>query len=321
VGDVLVLGSLMTDLVARAPRMPLPGESLLGDDFGTFIGGKGCNQAIAAARMGASVALIGAVGADAFGDAFFPLLEREHVDARHVARLAEAGTGVASILVLTELGQNTIVATPRANFALTREMVAPAFAGRATDGSDRAVFLTQCETSLQSVEAGLHLARAHGMRTILNAAPIPRAPIAHLLLLADLLVVNETEASALAGMPVTSPDDAPATAERLLTLGPAEVVITLGAQGCLWSRAEPVGPPAPRHTLLPAIAVKQVDATAAGDAFCGTLAAALAEGTAMPQALRLAGAAGALAATRMGAVPSLPTADEVHALLARAGTL
>jgi len=318
-GDVLVLGSLMTDLVARAPRMPLPGESLLGDDFGTFIGGKGCNQAIAAARMGASVALIGAVGADAFGDAFFPLLEREQVDARHVARLAEAGTGVASILVLTELGQNAIVATPRANFALTREMVAPAFAGRATGGA-RAVFLTQCETSLESVEAGLRLARAHGMRTILNAAPIPRSPIAHLLLLADLLVVNETEASALAGMPVTSPADAPATAERLLTLGPAEVVITLGAQGCLWSRAEPVGPTTPRHTLMPAIAVKQVDATAAGDAFCGTLAAALAEGTAMPQALRLAGVAGALAATRMGAVPSLPTADEVRALLERAGT-
>src|SRR5258707_11960601 len=281
----------MTDLVARAPRMPLPGESLLGDDFGTFIGGKGCNQAIAAARMGASVALIGAVGAEAFGDAFFPLLEREHVDARHVARLTEAGTGVASILVLTELGQNAIVATPRANFALTPEMVAPAFAGRATS-SERTVFLTQCETSLESVEAGLRLARTHGMRTILNAAPIPRAPIAHLLLLADLLVVNETEAGARAGRPVTSPDDAPATAEHLLTLGPGEVVITLGAQGCLWSRAEPVGPTAPRHTLMPAIAVKQVDATAAGDAFCGTLAAALAVGTAMPQALRLAGAAG-----------------------------
>src|SRR5260370_18127966 len=144
-GDVLVLGSLMTDLVAGAPRMPLPGESLLGDDFGTFIGGKGCNQAIAAARMGASVALIGAVGADAFGDAFFPLLEREQVDARHVARLAEAGTGVASILVLTELGQNAIVAPPRANFSPTPEMVAPAFSGRATRGA-RPLFLPHSET-------------------------------------------------------------------------------------------------------------------------------------------------------------------------------
>lgn len=321
---VVVLGSLITDLVARAPRLPQPGETVLGESFATFLGGKGFNQAVAAARQGSGVALIGQVGADDYGDAFFPALAAEMIDARFISRDGTTGTGVSCVLVGRASGQNMIVANPRANFALTVAQVDAAMtslkalaegqkSSAASEG--QSVFLAQCETPLETVRAGLTLARADGMTTILNAAPVPRGPLDDsLLALADILIVNETEAAALSGMPVDDEASARVAAERLLARGSRQVVTTLGAHGYLWSAMQTDG--TVRHSSEPGIAVAAVDATAAGDAFCGTLAASLASGVSIEDALRRANAAGAIAVTRAGALPSLPTCGEVDALLA-----
>ena len=315
---VIVFGSLMTDLVVRAARLPVPGESLLGESFDTFLGGKGCNQAIAAARLGAQVTLIGCVGADAYGDAFLDALDREGVKREHVSRAAGVGTGIACVLIASEIGQNAIVALPRANF-----VPGPADVTRALDtimagrdvASEPDIFLAQCETTIAAVAAALVSARAAGLRTIFNAAPIPREPLADALLASvDILIVNETEAAVLAGMPVETPGAVRSAAERLIARGPRATILTLGERGAVWSRRDPGGR-AIAHDDIAAFPVRQVDATAAGDAFCGALAAGLARGDTMPDALRRASAAGALAVTRPGALPSLPAASEVEALL------
>lgn len=316
--DVIVVGSLMMDLMARAPRLPLPGESLLGDTFGSFIGGKGCNQAIAARRMGAAVALIGRVGEDDFGRTFLEALVAEGLDYRHVSRDAQAGTGVSCVHISAETGQNTIIATPRANLTLTAALVVDALAALTAAASQRprpSIFLAQCETSLESVAAGLSRARALGMYTIFNVAPIPRASIPpEMYAQVDLLVVNETEASALSGLPVSSAHEARTAADTLLALGPRAVLITLGERGSLWRGEAPDGSGA-MTIETPAYPVAPVDATGAGDAFCGVLASALAERMPLRDALRWASAAGSLAVTRMGAVPALPTRVEVERLL------
>lgn len=317
--DVIVVGSLMMDLMARAPRLPLPGESLLGDTFGSFIGGKGCNQAIAARRMGSEVALIGRVGEDDFGRAFLAALVAEGVDHRHVSRDSETGTGVACVHIGAESGQNTIIATPRANLALTPALVEEALT-ELTTTAPRAqrppIFLTQCETSLESVAAGLSRARALGMYTIFNVAPIPRAAIpAETYTQVDLLVVNETEASALSGLPVASSRDALAAADALLSLGPRAVLITLGERGSLFRGETPDLAGAVTFETAP-YPVAAVDATGAGDAFCGFLAGALAENIPLREALQWASAAGSLTVTRMGAVPALPARAEVERVLA-----
>jgi ribokinase len=315
-GDVIVFGSLMTDLVVRAPRLPALGESLLGESLETFLGGKGCNQAVAAARLGARVALIGCVGEDAYGDAFLDALDREGVDRQHVTRAAGVGTGTSCVLIASAVGQNALIALPRANLTLgpakvTSALRATLAGGDASAGARPGVFLAQCETDIAAVAAALDDARRAGMRTVLNAAPIPRDPLTdELLASVDLLVVNETEAATLAGMAVETLEAAHAAAEHLLARGPRETVLTLGARGAVWS-----GRRADGRAIIHA--VQQVDATAAGDAFCGALAASLARGDAMAVALRRASAAGALAATRLGALPSLPSASEVEALLAR----
>jgi ribokinase len=318
-GNVIVLGSLITDLVARAPRLPAPGETVLGDDFAVFLGGKGFNQAVAAARQGARVALIGQVGADAYGDAFFPALGEEGIESAHVDRDPQAGTGVSLVLVGAASGQNMIVASPRANLTLTVAQVEAALdvllAPAATRGG---VFLAQCETSVATVRAGLRRARDARLTTLLNVAPIPREPLDDALFaLVDVLIVNETEAAALAGMAVESPESAREASTRLLARGPRTIVLTLGAQGYLASERLKDG--AMSHQHQPAFLVPAVDATAAGDAFCGALAASLAEGLPLPLGLRRANAAGAIAVSRRGALPSLPTAAEVDALLATQG--
>ena len=319
--DVIVVGSLMMDLMARAPRLPLPGESLLGDTFGSFIGGKGCNQAIAARRMGAEVALIGRVGEDDFGRAFLESLAAEGVDHAHVSRDAQTGTGVACVHIGAETGQNTIIATPRANLTLTPALVEEALAALASAApcaQRRPIFLTQCETSLESVEAGLKRARLLGLYTIFNVAPIPRTVIpAPMYSLVDALVVNEIEASALSGLPVASSHNALAAADALLSLGPRAVLITLGERGSLW-RGEAPDRRGAVTVETAAYPVTAVDATGAGDAFCGFLAGALSENMPLQEALRWASAAGSLTVTRMGAVPALPRRAKVARLLAGA---
>jgi ribokinase len=314
-GEVIVLGSLMMDVVARAPRLPLPGESLLGDTFGIFPGGKGCNQAVAAARLGAQVHLIGRLGTDAFAETFLATLAAEGIAETYVGRDAAAGTG-ASVIMLGADGQNAIVATPRANDTLTAAHVEAALAALLPAPPAGSVFLAQCETPLSTVRTGLRLARAAGLTTILNVAPVPREPLPDALLAdADLLVVNETEAAALTGLAVDSLDGARAAAGALLARGPRGAIVTLGARGFVWGGGAAGGDATRYEAVVPHV-VRAVDATAAGDAFCGVLAAALARGDALALALRWGNAAGALATTRLGAIPSLPTIQEVAALLA-----
>ncbi len=325
-GRVIVLGSLMTDLVARAERFPHAGESLIGEEFSIFVGGKGLNQAVTAARLGASVNLIGHVGSDAFGDAFFEALAAEGVDHTYVSRDVIVGTGVGCVTINMDSGQNTIVAFPRANLVLTSEAVEAAMRGIVGEvpsnltGDKEAgvpgVFLTQCETRVATTIAGLRCARSAGMTTILNAAPIPREPLEEdLFALSDILIVNEVEASMLAEVSVGSATTAELAAVQLLRRGPRHVIITLGAHGFTWSTRGNSEDAPPAHHWMQAFSVQQVDATAAGDAFCGALAARLAAGTPFAEALQWANAAGALTVTRAGALPSLPRVGEIEALL------
>jgi ribokinase len=310
-GIVVVLASFILDMVVRAPRRPRPGESLLGTDFGMFVGGKGCNQAIAAARSGAQVRAIGRLGGDLFGAPFGEALAREGIDATWVTRDAEAGTGIA-FPVVEPNGQNSIIVLPRANACVTPADVEAAVAAGAFD--DAVVLLAQFEVATETVAAAAELAHACGLRVILNPAPAPEPPgplPPSLLRHVDLLIPNEHEAAALSGVPVASTADAERAGRALLSQGCRAVVVTLGERGALWLPDRDAV-----AVACPPLAVTQVDATAAGDAFCGALAAALAAGLEMPAALRRACAAGALATTRLGAEPSLPTAAEIDALLA-----
>lgn len=299
---MLVLGSLNLDLVVHAPRLPWPGETLMGRHFDTDEGGKGANQAVAARRMGARVAMLGCVGRDAHGARLREALQREGIAVGAVGEDPAQPTGVASIVV-GEDGENIIVVVPGANHSVRPEQVraqAPLL--------ERArIVVAQLEVPLPAVQAAMAMARAAGVTTLLNAAPAAALPDA-LLADVDWLVVNESEAAALAGHAVTNREQALAAAQALLQRGPREVVVTLGALGLLHVSAD-------GHRHQPAYAVQAVDSTGAGDTFVGTLAAGLAEGLAPPQALQRGQAAAALAVSRRGSQSAMPTRDEVLARL------
>ncbi len=304
-GRVTVIASFMADLVVRAPRRPLAGETLIGTEFNIFVGGKGNNQAIAAARCGGQVSIIGRVGDDVFAQPTLDTLAANGIDSAYVTRDPEAGTGTAMIIV-DPSGQNSIIITPRANLRVSPadlEAARAAFEGAAT-------VLAQLEIPIPTVLAAARLAHAAGARFLLNPAPAPSEPLPEeLLRLTDIIIPNEVEAEQLTGIPTGNLEGATRAAQALLEHGPQDVVLTLGERGALWVNRS-------HSERFPAIPVQQVDSTAAGDAFCGALAAALAQGQPMPAALRWAGAAGALAVTKMGATPSLPTRAEVEKLLA-----
>ena len=294
---IVVVGSLNMDLVAHAPRHPQAGETILGGDFATFPGGKGANQAVAAARLGANVKMIGRVGADSFGDALLQTLARDGVDRTHVRRDPESPTGVALIVVSAD-GQNTIVVAGGANAKLTPEDVSAAES--AFEGS--AVLLLQLESPLPAVERAIELAKEHGAKVILNPAPAQMLEAA-LLAQVDYLIPNQTELALLAGV-----DSVESAAKRLRSIGVRNVIVTLGGEGVFSVNDE-------GETRLAAHRVSVVDTTAAGDAFVGGFAVALAEGRTFREALAWGSAAGALAVTWAGAQPSLPVRGEVEKLL------
>ena len=301
-GRVLVLGSINSDLVVRLPRLPRPGETVLGGEFAVYGGGKGANQAIAAARAGAAVAMVGCVGDDAYGADRLADLQRERIDVTGVRRLTGVASGVALIGV-DAAGENYILVASGANARATAAMAD----GLAFAPGD--VLLMQLELPMAVVAAGLAAARRAGTPTILNAAPVnPEA--AALLPGVDLLIVNEIEAADLLGEPAPA-FDVP-TLRRLTALGPRRVVVTLGGDGvALWDGE--------RATHLPALPVTPVDTTGAGDAFCGVLAAGLAGGLDLAGAARRGVVAGGLTVTRPGAQSSLPTRAEIEAALDDAG--
>lgn len=298
--DVVVVGSLNMDLVARAARLPVPGETVAGASFATVPGGKGANQAVAAARLGARTAMVGCVGDDAFGAALRAVLVADGVEVSEVRTVSGAHTGVAMIVV-DDRGQNGIVVVPGANGQLGPDDV-----GRCEPllAACRVVVL-QLESPLPTVQRAAARARALGKAVVLNPAPARPLPAA-LLACADYLVPNEHEAAALTGLPVGSVEEAAAAGQRLRALGARSVLVTLGSRGVVAVTAEGVQ----HHPSRP---VEAVDTTAAGDTFIGGLCAGLVEGRPLPAAIALAQAAAAISVTRFGAQTSIPHRREVDA--------
>ena len=305
--SIVVVGSSNTDMVVRVPHIPVPGETVLGGDFIVAAGGKGANQAVAAARLGATVFLVACLGEDTFGDNAIANFRREGIRTDYVVRYAEAPSGVALIFVGEE-GENSIAVAPGANEHLSQAHLESA--KKAIIESD--VMLLELEVPLTTVSRAISMACQAGVRVILN--PAPARPLSdELLAQVDIITPNESEASLLTGVGVTDLPSAKEAARALLRAGVGTVVITMGKRGALLTRDDDM-------VLVPGFAVEAVDTTAAGDAFNGGLAWAWGRGMELDKAVRFANAVGALAVTKMGAQPSLPTFEEVKAFLMDKGS-
>jgi len=302
---IAVVGSLNMDLVVRAPRIPQPGETIIGRDFHVIPGGKGANQAVAAARLGGQVSMVGRVGDDDFGAGLRHTLAEAGIDYRYVSLDPEAATGVALIEV-DDQAQNSIVVASGANMRLT-----PAHVDRAETAIAQAkVLLLQLEVPLETVTRAAEIARGHNVTVILNPAPAQPLPT-ELLKLVDILIPNESETALLTGLPTRSQAELKAAALNLQAMGVNTVILTLGEKGVLLAQFGEA------PSIHPAFEVTALDTTAAGDAFAGGLAAGLGEGMSLPEAIRWGNAAGALATTTLGAQPSLPARAQLEALLAQ----
>ena len=303
---VTVVGSLNIDLVCHAIRRPAKGETIIGDAFDIFTGGKGFNQATAAARLGAKVSLIGSIGSDPFGDLLRTAIKNEQINSRFIIRRTDIGTGIATIVVEPD-GDNSIIVVPRANMALTTADIDAA----ADCIADADVLLLQLETPIAASERAAAIAKQHSATVVLNPAPAQPLPDS-LLRSVDILTPNQSETELLSGMTVNNQDAAGRAAEmlrqRIVDSENSAVVLTLGEQGTLMLTET-------KSELVPALSVDPVDTTGAGDAFCGALATALASGENLQAAVKFANAAGAAAVTVIGATPSMPTRTKVEHLL------
>ena len=295
-----MVGSYATGLTMKVNRIPGSGETLLGTGYRVDFGGKGSNQAVGCARLGAHVDFVARIGTDNFGDMALGLYRDEGIDVDHVVRSEDAPTGVGFIVVEAGTGHNAIVLDPGANELLTAADVAQADAAIRS----AAVVLTQLEIPVAAAEAALARGRAAGARTILNPAPVRPLP-ASVFALVDVLTPNETEAKILAGMAPDAKAEPEAVGQKLIQLGVRQVAMTLGEKGVLLISAS-------SSTHVPAVSVKAVDTTGAGDAFNAGLATALAHGTSLEEALRLAVVVAGMAVTREGVIPSLPRWQEVR---------
>lgn len=300
--NVLVVGSITADVTAFADRLPRPGETVLGTDFTLVLGGKGANQAVAAARFGAPTAMVGCVGEDPFADLTRDSLAGHGVGTGWV-RQVPGPTGVAHIRV-DRAGQNDIVITPLANAALDQAQVDTAIAALAEVSS---VLLLQLEVRPEITAHAAAAGRRAGLTVVLDPAPAAELPD-EIWQAVDVVTPNESEATLLTGVEVSDVDSAHLAAKWFLDRGVGRAIITLGDRGAVLADADGA-------TFFEAIEVAVVDTTAAGDAFTGTFGAALAAGHSTVEAVELAMAAGALAVTKAGASPSLPNRAEIDALL------
>jgi len=293
---IVVLGSVNADLVLRCERLPRPGETLHGEDFQTLPGGKGANQAVAAARLGGCVEFIGCIGDDAFGTAARATLERAGIGTAHLRTQAGVPTGVAMILV-ERSGQNSIALAAGANARLDIAQVDDASAVIA----GASLLVCQLESPLAAVQHAIGIARRHGVPVLLNPAPAQPLPPS-LLAEVDILVPNESEAALL--LNASAAIDPTAAAEALRTQGPATVIVTLGGDGiCIADDRGTRGRPAPKTQV--------VDTTGAGDTFIGAFAVALQEGLGTDEAAAFAQRAAAISVTRAGAMASMPTREQL----------
>jgi len=301
---ILVLGSSNIDLILRVPRFHNPGETITGGNLVTAFGGKGANQAIAAKRLGGEVLFLTKLGNDSFGESYRKYLTESGLPPRFLLQDKRLPSGVA-IIELIPRGENRIIVSPGANGSLSVKDLQKHHDAWSGVG----VFVVQLETPMNTVKEGLLLARKKGCLTILN--PAPAALLSpEILSLVDFLVPNEWEAQSLSGIKMKGKKDLPRIGQKLLDRDVKNVVITLGAQGLYFKNRD-------EEIWMDAFRVKAVDTTAAGDAFMGALACGLAAGKPIRKALRMANAAGGLAATRLGAQPSLPNRRELERFLER----
>ncbi|HTW68681.1 MAG TPA: ribokinase [Acetobacteraceae bacterium] len=302
---VLVIGSLNMDLVARCEQLPQRGQTIMGSDFFTAPGGKGSNQAVAAARLGARVSMAGCVGRDAFGTSLVSGLRQAEIRTDDVAAV-DRPTGTA-LITIDSAGANTIVVISGANAACDAGLVERAMSRAGGPG----ILLLQHEISPEANVRAIEIARQTGWFIILNPAPArPVSP--ELLPLIDLIAPNETEAAAILGHAIAGRNDAISAARALLAMGARAALLTLGGEGAVYVDAAGAW-----H--CPAMPVRAVDTTAAGDAYLGALAAALAAARPVVHSLAFAGAAAALAVTRLGAQPSLATREELAGFIGNTG--
>ncbi|MCI0440176.1 MAG: ribokinase [Chloroflexi bacterium] len=301
----VVLGSINMDLNVVVPRLPAPGETIVGERFYTSPGGKGANQAVAAAKLGASVRMVGRVGKDAFGSEMLASLRFYGIDASGVALDPRNASGIASIL-LDARGQNYIIAVYGANMACDEQQVEAAKA--ALDGAD-ALFL-QLEVPIDVSLEVARYARSRGVRVVWDPAPARELP-PEVFAALDVLTPNQHEAAALTGIKVTDARSAERAADALLRMGVPTAVVKLGEQGVFYANASERG-----H--VPPFEVEVVDTVGAGDAFGAGMVIALCEGKSLSEAVRYGAAAGAMAVTKRGAQEAMPSREEVEALLAQA---
>jgi ribokinase len=303
-GGILVVGSINMDLVVVAERRPAPGETLFGDTFRTVSGGKGANQAVAAARLGGATALAGRLGNDLFGKHLLGALRQEGIDTARVVCGPGETSGVA-VIEVDRSGENSIIVVSGANAAWSESEIADAIGAL----KGRGTLLLQLEIPLPVVVRLAKAAREGGVRVVLDPAPPSPEPLpADLMASVDLLVPNEHEAAALTGIEIATVADAERAATALRQAGARAVIVKLGARGVVLQTDE-------RTERMPGFRVQAIDTTAAGDTFAGGLAVALEEGRPLREAIRFAQAAAAISVTRLGAQSSIPTRAEVDAWL------
>lgn len=300
-GRLVVVGSTNMDLVIHAPHFPQPGETVIGNGFITNFGGKGANQAVAAARLGVPTTFVGKVGDDDFGKSTISHLSGEGIDVNYLFTSEDKPTGVA-LITTVDGGENSIVVNSGANYDVNTDNIE-----KARDAfADASIVLMQLESPVNTLAVAAKLAKKHGCYVVLNPAPAPKTPLPdELLQNVDLLIPNETEAAAISGCAIS---DEKSISQAILSIqktGVKDVIITVGSRGVV---AMING----KLTTVPAVKVNAVDTTAAGDTFCGALCAALIKGLDMHSALAFANKASSVSVTRVGAQMSMPHLDEVQ---------
>jgi ribokinase len=299
---ILVIGSFMTDLVVQTSKVPVEGETIIGNTFNRFTGGKGANQAVAAARLGGDVTMIGKLGEDDFGREHIDALKFENINHHSILFDSQASTGVGNV-VIDSNGNNRIIVVPGANLKLSEKDI-EAFENVIINSD---IVVLQLEVPIKTVYKSIELANKHGKTIILN--PAPAQPIDQKYMdKVDYFVPNETEASLLTNIEVSNLETAEKAAEALLLQGYKNVIITLGSKGVIFKNNTEM-------KFVKAYTVKAVDTTAAGDSFIGSFAYGLSNNMSIEQSLNLAVAASALTVTKLGAQPSLPKIDDVNELL------
>ncbi len=301
-GNITVIGSSNTDLIMQVDKIPGPGETLLSNQFSIAAGGKGANQAIAAARAGGNVTFIACIGTDNFGDNAVEGFKKENINTSFIKRTNDVPSGIALIFVDTN-GENSIGVAPGSNFELTPKNIDDSFDGI----SDTDVFLSQLEIPIETVEHGVSIARQQGNIYILDPAPAELLSD-DLLKNISIITPNESEVEKLTGIIVTDETSAKSACDKLHARGTDTIILTMGSKGAFLLNST-------HSCLLPAYKVDAVDTTGAGDVFNGTLAKALSDGVGIKEAIEFANAGAALSVTKLGAQTSAPKESEIRAFL------